>query len=63
MMEAKMNANQLRVVQIQTKAMARVLARNGAGHKLFEMDIRGVSVTVATPLNAEINIEPDERTA
>jgi hypothetical protein len=59
-MEAKMNANQLRVVQIQTKASADILVRNAMGRKLFDMNIPGVSVTVAVPPDAKIKIEPDE---
>ena len=49
-----------RVVQIQTKASADILVRNAKGRKLFEMNISGVTVTITTPMNAGITIEPDD---
>jgi hypothetical protein len=48
-------------VQIQTKAAAQVVIRNRAGKKIFEIDVAGVSISVAVPLDAEIRIEPDRR--
>jgi hypothetical protein len=49
----------VKAMQLKTKAMAHVLIRNGAGHKLFEMDVHGVCIAVTTALDAEIKIEPD----
>jgi hypothetical protein len=51
-------ANTFRVVQIQTKASANIVVRNAKGRKLFDMDIHGVTITITTPLNAEIKIAP-----
>ena len=53
-------SNIFRVVQIQTKASADIVVRNGKGRKLFEMNLPGVSVAVTVPTDAEIKIEPDE---
>ena len=49
----------MKVVQIQTQAAAQVLIRNRAGKKLFEIDVAGVSITVAVSPDVEIKIEPD----
>ena len=49
----------MKVVQLKTKASAHVVIRNGAGRKLFDMDIPGVTVTITVPLDAEIKVEPD----
>jgi hypothetical protein len=57
-------SNTVRVVQIQTAASAgvtQIVVRNGAGKKLFDMDIPGVTIVIAVPLDAEIKIEPDRR--
>ncbi len=53
-------SNTFRVVQIQTKASADIVVRNAKGRKLFDMDLLGVTVTITTPQNAEIKIEPDQ---
>jgi uncharacterized linocin/CFP29 family protein len=60
MMETKLNPIHFRVVQIQTKASADIVVRNAMGRKLFDMNIPGVSVTVAVPLDAEIEVLPVE---
>ena len=52
-------AETVKVVQLKTKASAQIVVRNAKGRKLFDMDIHGVTVTITTPLNAEIKIEPD----
>jgi len=49
----------VKVVQLKTRSTAHVVLRNGAGHKLFDMDIHGVCVTVTTSLDAEIKVDPD----
>jgi hypothetical protein len=56
-------ANTFRVVQIQTTASAgltHLVVRNAKGRKLFDMDIPGVTIVLSVPLNATIEIEPDE---
>ena len=53
-------ADTVKVAQIKTKAMTHVVVRNLEGHKLFDMDIRGVAISVTTPSDAEISIfDPD----
>ena len=54
-------SNTFKVAHIQTKAAAQVVIRNRAGKKLFEIDVAGVSITVAVSPDAEIKIEPDKR--
>jgi hypothetical protein len=49
----------VKAVQLKTTSMAHVLIRNGAGHKLFEMDIHGVCIAVVAVLDAEIKVELD----
>ena len=49
----------VRVVQLKTGSMAHLVIRNEAGHKLFDMDIHGVCITVTTALDAEIRVDPD----
>jgi hypothetical protein len=53
----------VKAVRLKTEAMAHLVIRNCTGHKLFDMNIPGVTVTITTPLNATIEIEPDERSA
>jgi hypothetical protein len=48
----------MRVVQVQTKAIAHIVVRDGAGRKLFEVDLPGVTVVLSVPSNAVIDIEP-----
>jgi hypothetical protein len=50
-----------KVVHIQTTATTHIVIRNGAGKKLFDMDLSGVSVTVGVPSAADIKIEPSGR--
>ena len=47
-----------RVLWLKTKAAAHIVIRNGAGKKLFEMDLPGVCITVTVPLTAAIEVEP-----
>ena len=53
--------SEFRAVQIQTTAPTQIVVRNANGKKIFDMEIHGVTVTVTTTQDAEINIEPDER--
>ncbi len=50
-----------KVVQLKTEAAAHIVIRNGAGKKLFDMDLPGVSITIAVPAEAEIKITPNRR--
>jgi hypothetical protein len=51
-------SNTFRVVQIQTAASAVIVVRNANGRKLFDMEIHGVTISVAVPLDAEIQVDP-----
>jgi hypothetical protein len=53
-------AENVKVVYLSTQSVTRVLVRNGTGHKLFEMDIHGVTITITVPLDEAIKIVPDE---
>lgn len=46
----------VKAAQLKTESKARVVIRDGAGHKLFEIDIHGVSIAVTTPLGTEIAV-------
>ena len=48
----------VQAVQLKTTSMTRVLIRNGAGHKLFEMDVPGLCIAVVAALDAAITVEP-----
>jgi hypothetical protein len=48
----------MKVVQVQTKAAAHVVVRDGSGRKLFEVDLPGVTVVLSVTPDAVINIEP-----
>jgi hypothetical protein len=52
-----------KVLQVKTEAAAHVTIRNGAGKKLFDMDLPGVSITVAVSADAEIKVTPNRRTS
>ena len=52
-----------KVVHIQTTATTHIVIRNGAGKKLFDMDLPGVSITVAVSADAEIKVTPNRRTS
>jgi hypothetical protein len=53
-----------KVLQVKTEAVAHIVIRNGAGKKLFDLDLSGVSITVTVPPDAEINRDDlDESTA
>jgi hypothetical protein len=47
-----------RVLRIKTKAKAHIVIRNGAGKKLFDLDLPRVSITVTVPSDGEIQTEP-----
>jgi hypothetical protein len=49
----------VKVVELKTRSMAHVVLRDVAGHKLFDVDIHGVCITVTTSLDAEIRVDPD----
>ena len=51
-----------KLVRIKTEAATHLVMRDWAGKKLLDIDLPGVSVTVAVPSDAKIEIEPDERT-
>ena len=51
-----------KVLRITTPSPTHLVVRNAHGHKLFEVQIPGVAVTVAVPADAEIRIEPEART-
>jgi hypothetical protein len=46
-----------KVLRVKTKAAAHIVLRNGAGKKLLEIYLPGVSVTLAVPPDAEIRID------
>ena len=48
----------VKAVQVKTEAAAHIVIRNGAGKKLFDIDLSGVSITVTVPSDAEIRVEP-----
>ena len=47
-----------KVLRVKTEAAAHVVIRNGARKKLFDIYLSGVSITVAVPADAEIQVEP-----
>jgi len=51
--------SEFRVVQLKTSAMAHVVIRSGAGKKLLDIDLSGVSITVTAPADGEISVEPN----
>jgi len=52
-----------KVLRLKTKAAAHIVIRNGAGKKLFEIDLPGVCITVTVPLTAAIEVEPKHKDA
>jgi hypothetical protein len=46
-----------KVLQIKTEAAAHVVVRNAKGRKLFDLQVPGVSITVAVPSNTELKIK------
>jgi hypothetical protein len=46
-----------KVLRVKTEVAAHIVVRNGAGKKLFDMDVSGVSITIAVPSNAELKVE------
>ena len=47
-----------KVLQVKTEAAAHIVIRNGAGRKLFEVDLPDVTVVLSVSSDAVINIEP-----
>ena len=50
--------SKFKAMRVKTKTAAHVTIRNRAGRKLFDLDVLGVSITVAVPPDTEIQIEP-----
>lgn len=50
----------VKVLRVKTGAAARIVVRNGTGKKLFDMDVLGVSITIAVPSDAVIRIDPSQ---
>jgi hypothetical protein len=50
--------SKFKVVQIQTKALADIVVRNAKGRKPFDMNISGVTVVIAVPVDSKIKVEP-----
>jgi hypothetical protein len=49
-----------KVLQVKTDATTQVVIRNKAGKKLFDICAPGVSITLAVPVNAGIQIVPSQ---
>lgn len=49
-----------KVLQIKTESPTHIVVRNSQGYKIFEVNLPGVTVTVAVPSEAEIKVEPKE---
>jgi hypothetical protein len=47
------------VLRVRTESAAHIVIRNGAGKKLFDIELAGVSITVTVPSDAEIRVEPN----
>jgi len=46
-----------KVLRLKTEAAAHIVVRNGAGKKLFDIDLSGVSITVAVSADANIQVD------
>jgi hypothetical protein len=46
-----------KVLRVKTEASAHVVIRNGKGKKLFEINLPGVSITVAVSADANIQVD------
>jgi hypothetical protein len=46
-----------KVLRVKTNAVAQIVIRNGAGKKLLDIDLSGVSITVSVAAEAEIKVE------
>lgn len=51
-----------KVLQVKTSAHTHIVVRSSTGHKLFEIDQLGTTITLAVPGEAEIKIEPNGST-
>ena len=47
-----------KVLCIKTTTATHVTIHDGAGKKLFDMDVCGISIVVAVPSDAEIRVDP-----
>jgi hypothetical protein len=47
-----------KVLRIKTTTATHATIRDGAGKKLFDMDLCGISIVVAVPSDAEIHVDP-----
>ena len=48
-----------KVLQVKTDAQTQLVVRSATGHKLFDIDLLGVTVTFSVAQDAEIKIEPN----
>ena len=48
-----------KVLRVITEATAHIVIRNGAGKRLFDINMLGVSITVTAPSGAGIKVEPN----
>jgi hypothetical protein len=46
-----------KVLRVKTETAAHIVIRNGAGKKLFDIDLSGVSITVAVSADANIQVD------
>jgi hypothetical protein len=53
-----MKVRAMKVLRVKTTTDTHIVIRNGAGKKLFDMDVCGFSVVVAVPPDAEIQVDP-----
>ena len=49
-----------KVLQVKTNAKTQLVVRTATGHKLFDVEVLGVTVSFAVARDAEIKIEPNE---
>ncbi len=48
----------MKVLRVKTNATSQIVIRNGAGKKLFDIDLAGVSITISVAPDEEIEVEP-----
>jgi len=56
-------AETVKVVYLSTKSATRIVIRNGAGKKLCDIDVSGVSITVTVPPDSDIQVDPPQAVA
>jgi hypothetical protein len=47
-----------KVLRVKTEAATHIVIRDGAGKKLCDIDVFGMSITVTVPPKAKIEVEP-----